>query len=196
MNRSSQALVVYDPRTQQTPPAFLYMEMLHDIIVFEQSIQQVQHPHHVHDISCELRCMFFTMHHLGDWSLFRRVTTLLHRARVIIFRQCHEYLLRCAVLVDACHSHQHSMHCRKRVSCLECPFSPVEPASSLPSYVSMELAVAACDDVLRYLVPSMKQYHIHELRPCLVAFMADSDSDSSECESDQYTAKRLCSRDH
>lgn len=187
--------MVYDPRSQ-TPPAFLYMEMLHDIIVFEQSIQQAQHPHHVHDISCELRWMFFTMHHLGDWSLFRRVTTLLHRARVIIFRQCHEYLLRCAVLVDACHSHQHSMHCRKRVSCLECPFSPVEPASSLPSYDSMDLAVAACDDVLRYLVPSMKQYYIHELRPCLVAFMADSDTDSSQCESYQHIAKRLCSRDH
>ena len=196
MNRSSQALVVYDPRSQQPPPAFLYMEMLHDIIVFEQSIQQAQHPHYVHEISRELRWMFFTMHHLGDWSLFRRVTTLLHRARVIIFRQCHEYLLRCAVLVDACHSHQHAMHCRKRVSSLECPFSPVEPASSMPSYVSMDLAVAACDDVLRYLVPSMKQYYIYELRPYLVTFMADSDTGSSECEFDQYTAKRLCSRDH
>ena len=195
MNRSSQALVVYDPRSQ-TPPAFLYMEMLHDIIVFEQSIQQAQHPNHVHDISCELRWMFFTMHHLGDWSLFRRVTTLLHRARVIIFRQCHEYLLRCAVLVDACHRHQHSTHCRKRVSCLECPFTSVEPAPSLPSYDSMALAVAACDDVLRYLVPSMKQYYIHDLRPCLVAFMADSDTDCSECESYHHIAKRLCSRDH
>ncbi len=62
----------------------------------------------------------------------------------------------------------------------------------------MDLAVAACDDVLQYLGPLCKSFYIRDLRPCLVAFMADSDSDGIESDSDSGAhmdvpvSKRLC----
>ncbi len=70
--------------------------------MWEQSLLQPLHPHQIHDITVELRMMFATMHHMGDWTLFNRVSALLHQARITMFRQCHEFLQRCAALVDAC----------------------------------------------------------------------------------------------
>jgi hypothetical protein len=196
MTRTSQALIVYDPKMANPPFAFQFMEMLHELITYEKSFQHPLHPHQVHDIVVELRCMFCTMHYLSDWTLLKRVTTLLQRARVKIFHGCHEYLLRCAVLVDACRIHQHSLLCKKHQNTSDS--ESAVPTTVMPTYDSLSLAVAACDDVLVYLVPSMKQFYIYDLRPSLVAFMQDTESDSSDCESDRSIlaglpeAKRAC----
>ena len=192
MTRSTQALVVYDPKVLNPPSAFIFMEMLHDVITYEKCLLHPLHPHQIHDIVVELRSMFCTMHYLDDWSLLKRVITLISRARVQIFRGCHEYLQRCAVLVDACSIHRHYLLCSKNVTCSESNAL----ASVKPSYDSIALAIAACDDVLPYLVPSMKQFYIYDLRRSLVANMQDSESDSSDCESDDKVlapaAKRVC----
>ena len=111
-----------------------------------------------------------------------------------MFRGCHEFILRCAVLVDECSIHHHSLLCSKNMTGSESN----APASVKPSYYSLALAVALCDDVLPYLVPSMKQFYIYDLRRSMVAHMQDSESDSSNCGSDDNgladlpAAKRAC----
>jgi hypothetical protein len=195
MSRSSQALVVYDPRMLNPPSSFLFMKMMNDVINYEKRLMQSQHPHQTHDIVVELRSMFFTMQYIDDWSLLKRVITLLKRARVKMVLGCHEFMHRCAVLVDECSIHQHSLLCRKNKTGSESNVS----ASIKPSYDSLALALALCDDVLPYLVPSMKQFYIYDLRRSMVAHMQDSESDSSDRESDDNNdasppaAKRVCS---
>jgi hypothetical protein len=170
------------------------MKMLNDVINYEKCLMQSLHPHQLHDIVVDLRCMFFTMQYMDDWSLLKRVITLMKRARVRMFHGCHEFLHRCAVLVDECSIHQHSLLCRKNATGSESNVS----ASVKPSYDSLALAVASCDDVLPYLVPSMKQFYIYDLRRSMVAHMQDSESESSDCESDDNivvsppAAKRVC----
>ena len=159
MSQSSLAVVVYDPKSRLPPPAFMLLEMLHDIIVIEHSLPQATHPHEIRDMVADLRFMFATMHYCGDWSLRRRVFCLLHRARNMTFQLSHEFVFRCAALVDACRSHQP------------------------PSYDAMALAVSVCDDVLPYLRPLCKTFYIRDLRPCLVAFMEDSEATGSESDS-------------
>ena len=197
MSRSSLALVIYDSRALQPPPAFIFMEMLHDIIVIENTLPQAPHPHHVHDMISDLRCMFATMHYLADWSLCRRVSCLLNRARVISFRLSHEYVQRCAALVDACRMHQHMLLCRSSIipDCIYCRHTAGGLLSISPCYDAVSLAVAECDDVIPYLRPLCKSFYLFDLRPCLVAFMADSESDGCESESDSASlmpsAKRV-----
>jgi hypothetical protein len=200
MSKSSKTLVIYDSRSLQPPPAFIFMEMLHDIIVIENILPQAAHPHRVHAMISDLRCMFATMHHLADWSLYPRVSCLLNRARVISFRLSHEYVQRCAELVDACRVHQHRLLGRSRSipACIYCRHAAVDVLSILPSYDAVALAVAACDDVLPYIRPLCKSFYLVDLRPCLVAFMADSESDSCDFDSDSAAlmdlpiSKRLC----
>ena len=203
MSLSTQAVVVYDPRMLQPPPAFMFMEMVHDIIVIENTLPQALHPHEIRDMISDLQCMFATMHYCGDWSLCSRVSSLLHQARNMAFQLSHEYVRRCAALVDACKTHQHTLLCRSSIvpDCIYCRHTFVYPTSSIPpSYAAMDLAVAACDDVLQYLRPLCKSFYIRDLRPCLVAFMADSESDGSESDSDGgahevlSVSKRLCVR--
>ena len=200
MSMSSQAVVVHDPRLLQPPPAFMFMEMVHDIIVIENTLPQAPHPHEIRDMISDLKCMFATMHYCGDWSLSSRVSSLLHQARNMAFQLSHEYVRRCAVLVDACNTHQHTLLCRSSLDrdCIYCRHTFVDSTSSiLPSYDAMALAVTACDDVLPYLRPLCKSFYIRDLRPCLVAFMADSESDGSVSDSDDgahkdfYVTKRL-----
>ena len=54
-------LVVYDPKALNPPPAFIFMEMLHDVITYEKCLLHPLHPHQIHDIVVELRGMFCTM---------------------------------------------------------------------------------------------------------------------------------------
>jgi hypothetical protein len=200
MSQSSLAVVIYDPRSLHPPPAFIFMELLHDIIVIENALLHAQHPHHVHDMLSDLRHMFATMHYLANWSLCRRVSCLQNRARVVIFRLCHEYVLRCAVLVDACRLHQHRLLCRNDYTsdCIYCRHAAVDLLCIPPSYDAMALAVAACDDVLHYLRPLCKSFYLNDLRPCLVEFMAHSDSSGYEsildsaAHVDLPVPKRLC----
>ena len=165
----SQSVMVYDPRLQNPPSAFIFMEMLHDFITMELSITHPLHPHQIYDMIADLLFMYSTMDYLDDWSLFKRVQTLLSRARVKAFQGCLEIMQRCAVLVDDCRRHQ------------------LTPSSAMPSYVTLELAVVACDDVLHYLLPTMKQFYVMDLRPSLIAFMCDSESDS-DSDSDGQSA--------
>ncbi len=203
MSLSSQAVVVYDPRLLQPPPAFMFMEMVQDIIVIENTLPQASHPHEIRDMISDLQFMFVTMSYCGDWSLCSRVSSLLHQARNMSFQLSHEYVRRCAVLVDACRTHQHSLLCRSSLdrNCIYCRHTFVATIPSiLPSYDAMALSVTACDDVLSYLRPLCKSFYIRDLRPCLVAFMADSESDGSESDSDGgahkdlSVSKRLCVR--
>jgi hypothetical protein len=205
MTRSSQALMVYDPRLLNPPPAFIFLELLHDIIGIEKILLLVTDPGHVDTIVSELRCMFATMQYLQDWSLNRRVTSLLSRARVISRRLTYERVQRCAALVDACRMHQHGLLCRSRVipDCIYCRYTAVDLLTDPPSYDVMALAVSACDDALGYLSPFCKSYYLNDLRPCLIAFMADSESDpdssgseeaGSSCET-QPAVKRVRQRE-
>jgi hypothetical protein len=176
------------------------MEMLHDIVTYERSLMHPLHPHQIADITVELRFMFATMHHLSDWTLASRVTTLLRRAHLKILRQCHEFLQRSEALVVACRIHQHSLMCSKNEAYTACRFAFAYPLPPKPSFVAMDLAIASCDDVLQYFEPAMKETYIRNLRPQLVAFMCDSESGSSDCESDNShsgcsAAKRLCTHD-
>ena len=140
------------------------------------------------------------MHYLADWSLYRRVSCLLNRARAISFRLSHEYVRRCAALVDACRMHQHTLLCRSSSipGCIYCRHTAVDLLSIPPSYDAVALAVAACDDVLPYIRPLCKSFYLFDLRPCLVAFMAESESDGCESDSDSAAlmdlpvSKRLC----
>jgi hypothetical protein len=186
MTRSSQALMVYDPRWLNPPPAFIFLELLHDIIAIEKILPLVSDPGHVDTIVSELRCMFATMQYLLDWTLCRRVTSLISRARVISRRLIHERVQRCAALVDAGRMNQHSLLCRSRVipDCIYCRHTAVDLLTDPPSYDDMALAVSACDDVLQYLTPPCKSFYLYDLRPCLVAFMADSESDPDSSDSE------------
>lgn len=200
MSQSSQAVTVYDPNSLLPPPAFMFMEMVHDIIVIEDTLPQATHPHEIHDMIADLRFMYATMQYCGDWSLWRRVTGLLHRARNMTIQLSHEYVRRCAVLVDACRTHQHTQLCRTSIDrdCIYCRHTAVDTCSIPPSYDAMALAVSACDDVLPYVRPLCKSFYIHDLRPCLVAFMTDTDSECNDSDShsgahiDVPVSKRLC----
>lgn len=107
MSCSAQALVVYDSRMQNPPAAFIFMEMLHNIIVIEETLPHAPHPRDVNRIAANLRHMFATMHYLADWTLCRRVLRLLNRARYISDQLSHQYVRQCAELVAACHIHRH-----------------------------------------------------------------------------------------
>jgi hypothetical protein len=171
------------------------MEMLHDVIAFEDAVLQAVHPHQTQDIISELRCMLASIHYWGDWTLFRRVLCLMRRARVITYQLCDEYVERCALLVAAVNKHQHIRLCRSKndgSDCIFCrPFAD-ELVKSLLRYDAVELAIAACDDVLPYLRPQCKSFYIQNLRPCMIAFMADSYADDSGPV--QPAAKRVCAR--
>jgi hypothetical protein len=191
MTRSSQAMVVYDPRLLNPPPAFIFLELLHDIIGIEKILPLVTDPGHVDTIVAELRSMFATMHYLLDWSLSRRVTCLLRRARVISRRLCYERVQRCAALVDLCRIHQHTLLCRSGVitDCIYCRQQYVSTTTP-PNYDDLALAVNACDDVLPHLRPLCKTFYLYDLRPCLVAFMADSESDPDSSDSEAAKCTR------
>jgi hypothetical protein len=184
MTRPSQALMVYDPRLLDPPAVFLIMQMQQDVVTYEQCLQHPLHPHQIHDIVAELKFMFATMHYISDQSLIKRVTSLLHRAGSQIFRGCHELLLRCAVLVDECRQNQDSQLRNKNTNTTGT--EPAITASVMPSFDSMELAICACDDVLVHLDPTMKQFYIYDLRPSLVVFMWDTESDISSSDSDSH----------
>jgi hypothetical protein len=200
MTQSSLAVVVYDSRSLLPPPAFLLMEMLHDIMMIERTLPQATHPHEIRDMIADLRFMYATMLYCGDWSLWRRVTGLLHRARNMTIQLSHEYVRRCAALVDACRTHQHTQLCRTSIDrdCIYCRHTAVDICSIPPSYDAMALAVSACDDVLPYVRPLCKSFYIHDLRPCLVAFMTDTDSECNDSDShsgahiDVPVSQRLC----
>jgi hypothetical protein len=199
MTQSSLAVVVYDSRSLLPPPAFLLMEMLHDIMMIERTLPQATHPHAVCDMIADLRCMYPTMQYCGDWSLplRRRVSCLLLRAREMTFQLSHEYVRRCAALVDACRTHQHTQLCRTSIDrdCIYCRHTFVDSTTSiLPSYDAMALAVTACDDVLPYIRPLCKAFYIRDLRPCLVSFMEDSESADSDngVHEGLPVSKRLC----
>ena len=180
--------MVYDPRLHNPPPAFIYMRMLNAIITMEQSFMNPLHPHQIHGMVIDLRLMYSTVDYLGDWSQLQRVKSLISRARVKMFQRCQDCMLRCAVLVDACRRHQDSVlvdSCRRRQN---------SPATAMPSFDKLESAVLACDDVLQYLLPTMKQFYMRDLRPSLVAFMPDTEC-SSDCDSDGEglpAAKHTC----
>ena len=197
MSKTSLSLVVYDPRLLQPPPAFMLMEMVHDIIVIENTLPQAPHPHDIRDMISDLQFMFATMRYCGDWSLCSRVSSLLHQARNMAFQLSHEYVRRCAVLVDACRTHQHTLLCCSSLvrDCIYCRHTFVDSTSSiLPSYDAMALAVTACDDVLPYIRPLCKAFYIRDLRPCLVSFMEDSESADSDngVHEGLPVSKRLC----
>lgn len=194
MARPSQALMVYDPRLLNPPAEFLIMQMLQDVDTYEKCLQHPLHPHQIHDIVAELKFMFATMNYLSDLSLFKRVTSLLHRARSQIFRGCQEFLLRCAVLVDECQKHQHSMLRNKNTNTTG--FESAITASVMPSFVSMELAICACDDVLVHLDPTMKHFYIFDLRPSLVVFMWDTETDSDSDEDSHVHVDRAAQTQH
>jgi hypothetical protein len=193
MTRLSQALTVYDPRLLNPPPAFIFLELLHDIIGIEKILPLVTDPGHVDMIVSELRCMFATMQHLLDWSLFRRVTCLLSRARVISRRLSYERVQRCAALVDLCRMHQHTLLCRSGYfpDCIYCRHTAVDLLTDPPNYDDMALAVSACDDMLPYLRPLCKSFYLYDLRPCLVAFMADSESEPESSDSEDVGCVRV-----
>lgn len=187
------ALVIHDPRLRNPPPAFIFMEMLHDVIAFEDAVLQAVHPHQLQDIICELRCMLATIHYWNDWTLFRRVLSLMRRARVLTYRLCDEYVERCALLAAAVKKHQHIQICRSKndgSDCIFCHLFADELVKSPLRYDAVDLAIAACDDVFPYLRPQCKSFYMHNLRPCMVAFLADSYADDSG--SDQPAAKRVC----
>jgi hypothetical protein len=164
------------------------MAIIHDITVNETALLLARHPRQVHDVIVELSFVMFRIFDLlvnrnmqqprDAFSLYSRVSRLIHRARVKRFNQCHAFVHRCAELVDACHmNHNNDPH-------------PIYP---LPSYRDMAEAVIAVDEVLQFLVPSMKQFYVEDLRPCLVSFMADSSSEysdgySSESSSSPYSS--------
>lgn len=60
MASSSKALVVYDPRMLNPPPAFIFLELLFDIIGIETILPLATDPGHVDMIISELRYMFVT----------------------------------------------------------------------------------------------------------------------------------------
>lgn len=187
-------MIVYNPNP---PPAFLFFEMLRDVIVFENCVLQAEHPHELEDVLSELQCTLATMHYLGDWSLSRRVQRLMRRARDISIRLSDEYVERCAYLLAACRQHQHSLLCRTRVYGPDCPCRHRAPSAEPlpPTYDAMSLAVAACDDVLQYLRPLSRSRYLSDYRPCLVAYMADPPTDDCESDADGGdlpVAKRLC----
>ena len=192
MTRSTHALMIYDPRLLNPPPAFIFLELLHDIIGIEKILPLVSDLGHVDTIVSELRCMFATMQYLLDWSLYRRVTSLLSRARVISRRLSYERVQRCAALLDACRMHQHTLLCRSRVipDCIYCRHTAVDLLTDPPSYDDMALAVSACDDVFQYLTPHCKSFYLYDLRPCLVAFMADSESEPESSDSEEIGCNR------
>jgi hypothetical protein len=84
--------------------------------------------------------------------------------------------------------HQHTQLCRSGYfsDCINCRHTADDLLTIPPSYDDLALVVKACDDVLPYLRPLCKTYYHRELRPCLVAFIADSESDpdSSDSEAD------------
>lgn len=74
--------------------------------------------------------------------------------RAMIFHGCHEYIQRCAVLVDVCRMHQYSLLRKKHQNASD--YESAVSITVMPNYYSLSLAVAATDDVLEYPVPSMK----------------------------------------
>lgn len=171
------ALIPYDSRSMRPPLSWLQAELLRDVDICEWGLQQADHPRLVHDVVVDLRWMLARMHDMGDWNLLGRIALLMHRARCKCFQLCHALVHRCAVLVDACRSHY-----------------SVNSTLKHPAYDEMAFAVTACDDVLHFLVPSLKRYYVNDLRRCLVAFMADSESDTSDSATES-AAKRLRSDD-
>ena len=176
MSHSSH-LVRYDPRSQCAPVAFLCMEMLHDLSIMEVALLLARNPRQVHDdVIMELHCVISRisfLKYLALLPLYRRASYIMRRAQVKLYNQCHVLIRCCADLADICQCNDGGH-------------------SGLPPYAVMAEAVSAADDVLQYMVPSLKQFYVVDVRPILVSVMADDEVAYSGSGSD-FSGSARCS---